>query len=137
MATLYRTMRKDEDGSPLVAPSTSLLSPARGLGVRVIVDIPLDEEGFVDRDTDGMSVAHDSPEHLPDHRRPVSLGGESIDPLWKIEEEEIGDTLNYRLDEPPPGHGLIEPAWRMRLEDYELALAETREAWTECPEPLG
>jgi hypothetical protein len=137
MATLFRTMRADHDGKPLVAPSTSILSPARGLGVRAVVDIPLDEEGCVEADTDGMSVAQDSPDLLPDHRRPVWLGGESDDPLWEIQEEEIGEALNYRLDEPPPGHGVIEPAWRMTLEEFELALAETRDAWTETPQPLG
>jgi hypothetical protein len=46
--------------------------------------------------------------------------------------DEIRDVLNYRLDEPPPCHGVIEPAWRMTLDDYELALAETHDAWAEC-----
>jgi hypothetical protein len=135
MATLFRAMRADPDGRPWVAPSTSLISPARGLGVRLVVDIEMDDEGFVGPG-DGMSVAQDSPEHLPNHRRPRWLGGEGDDPLWQIEEDEIGETLNYRLDEPPTGHGVIEPAWRMILEDYELALAETRDAWTECPQPV-
>jgi hypothetical protein len=84
-----------------------------------------------------MSVAQDSPAHLPPHRRPATLGGESDDPLWQIQEEDLGDALNYRLDEPPPGHGVIEPAWRMTLEEYELALAETRDVWTASPDPLG
>lgn len=137
MATLYRTMRRDADGHPMVIPSTSVLSPARGLGVRPVLDISMDDAGHVEPDTNGMSVAQDAPEFLPEHRRPVSLGGESDDPQWRIEEEELGAALVYRLDEPPPRHGVIEPAWRMTLEEYELAIAETREAWTECPEPLG
>jgi hypothetical protein len=129
-------MRKEYDGRPMVLSSTSLLSPARGLGVRPEIDIPVDEDGYVGPDEDGMSVAQDSAEHLEAHRRPRWLGGESDDPLWRIEEEDIGDALNYRLDEPPPGHGVIEPAWRMLLDDYEIALAETRDAWTECPQPV-
>jgi hypothetical protein len=133
MATLYRAMRMDPDGRPLVASSTSLLSPARGLGVRPLVDISVDDDGYVEAGLDGMSVAQDSPDYLPDHRRPTALGGESDDPLWQIDEDEIGEALNYRLDEPPPGHGVIEPARRMTLEEYELALAETRDAWTACP----
>jgi hypothetical protein len=124
-------MRRDEDGRPLVIPSTSVSSPARGLGVRPVVDISFDETGFVEPGTNGMSVAQDSPDFLPDHRRPWELGGESDDPLWQIEEEDLGDALTYRLDEPPPHHGVIEPAWRMTLDEYELALAETRDAWTE------
>jgi hypothetical protein len=127
----------EDDGLPMVIPSTSVLSPARGLGVRPVFDISVDEADFVEPGGDGMSVAQDSPEYLPDPRRPVSLGGESSDPLWQIEEEHLGEALTYRLDEPPSHHGVIEPAWRMTLEDYELALAETRDAWTESPEPLG
>ena len=84
-----------------------------------------------------MSVVEDSPEYLTDARRPQSLGGESKDPLWRVEVEDLGDALVYRSSEPPPMHGVIEPAWKMTLEDYELALAETREVWTECPEPLA
>jgi hypothetical protein len=126
-------MRMDGDGKPLVTPSTSILSPARGPGVRVVVDIPVDGDGFVEPGTNGMSVAQDAPDFLPDHRRPRWLGGESDDPLWGIEEEDLGEALAYRLDEPPPHHGVIEPAWRMGLEEYELAIAETRDAWTHCP----
>jgi hypothetical protein len=89
MATLYRTMRMEDDDRPMVIPSTSVLSPARGLGVRPVFDISVDEDGFVEPDGGGMSLAQDSPEYLPDPRRPVSLGGESTDPLWQIEEETL------------------------------------------------
>jgi len=80
----------EDDGRPMVIPSTSVLSPARGLGVRPVFDIAVDGAGFVEPGGDGMSVAQDSPEHLPDPRRPASLGGESNDPLWQIEEEHLG-----------------------------------------------
>lgn len=119
----------------MVVSSASLRSAARGLGVRPSVDISVDDDGFVEPG-EGMSVAQDSPDYLPEHRRPTSLGGDSDDPLWEIEEDDLGDALNYRLDEPPEGHGVIEPAWRMGLEDYELALAETREVWTESNEDV-
>src|SRR5689334_20370385 len=89
VATLYRTMRKEYDGRPVVASSASLLSPARALGVRPEIDIPVDDDGYVGPGEDGMSVSQDSPEHLPSHRRPRWLGGESDDPLWQVEEDDI------------------------------------------------
>jgi len=105
MATLYRTMRDDGEGRPMVIPSTSTLSPARGLGVRPVFDIAVDDNDFVEPDGDGMSVVQDSPTHLDEPRRPISLGGDSKDPLWRVEQEDLGEGLVYRLDEPPPYHG--------------------------------
>jgi hypothetical protein len=119
-------MRPAGDGGPLVAPT------ARSLGARSEIDVLVDEEdGHVEPGTGGMSVAQDSAEHLPVHRRPPSHGGTGPDPIWVIDEDDLGEALMYRLEEPPPGHGLVEPAWRMPFEDYEIALAETRDSWTE------
>jgi hypothetical protein len=55
------------------------------------------------------------------------------DPLWQIEEEELPLSLSFRIDEPPPGHGVIEPRVRMSLDDYEAALATTRTLWRQTP----
>jgi hypothetical protein len=126
MATLYRAIRIDYDGRPLLAPT------ARGLGVRPDIDIPVDDAGMVEPGTGGMSVAEGSLEHLPAHRRPPAHGGTGLDPVWRIEEDDLGEGLTYRLEEPPPAHGMVEPAWGMHLEEFELALAETRDLWTEC-----
>jgi hypothetical protein len=127
MATLYRAMIKDSDGKPLVVPT------ARGLGVRPVIDIPVDDEGRVEPESGGMSVARDDPAYLPPHRRPPSHGGTGSDPVWEIDEEELGEALVCRLDVPPEGHGLVEPLLVMTLDDYELALAETRDGWREVP----
>jgi len=115
----------DSDGRPLVVPT------ARGLGVRFEADIPVDEAGQVQPGTGGMSVAEESPQSLPSHRRPASHGGTGLDPVWMIAEEDLTEALIYRLDEPPPGHGMVEPAWEMSFEDFEIALAETRDLWAE------
>lgn len=41
-----------------------------------------------------------------------------------------GADLAYREDPLQPGvHGFVEPSRRMTLEDYERALAATREMW--------
>ena len=50
--------------------------------------------------------------------------------IWELDTDDLPDTVAY---EPDPGahptHGLLEPAWSMTLEDFELALAETRDSW--------
>lgn len=120
---LYRSMKEDPgDGRPLV------VGTARGLGVRV-GEIPWDEEGNVELESGGMSVALGRPEHLVEHRRPRSLGGTGPDPVWGIDENELGEQLVCRPDPDLAGHGFIEPVRPMPLEEYELALAETRDAW--------
>jgi hypothetical protein len=103
---------------------------ARGLGVRSLIDIPVDEDGMVEPETGGMSVSPESPEHLPVHRRSESFGGTGPDPVWEISDEELGEGLIYREDyvESLP-HGLVEPAWRMRLDEYEDLLGATRTLW--------
>src|SRR4051812_27407858 len=116
---LYRAMIADGD-HPLV------VSTARGLGVRPEIDIPVDEYGQVEPG-EGMSVAHTAFEFLPEHRRPPSAGGTGKDPLWKISSDDLPAALSYRPDDDVPGHGFIEPSWAMTIEEYELALAETRE----------
>lgn len=122
---LYRAMRSDSDGHPLLLPA------ARGLGVRPEADIPINEAGNVEPGTGGMSVAVRSPMSLPGHRRPPTFGGTGLDSVWEIGEEDLSDALALRLDEPPPDHGLVEPAWEMSFEDFQDALAETRESWSE------
>jgi hypothetical protein len=85
----------EDDGRPLI------VGTARGLGVRDGEIVP-DEEGVVEPESGGMSVAMETPENLVKHRRPP---------------------------EAPKGHAFIEPVHPMALEEYELALAETRDAW--------
>ena len=65
-------------------------------------------------------------------RRPPEHGGEGDDPVWKIDEGDIGDRLVYSVDPADPMHGFIEPAFQMPLEDYQEALAETRQLWRQC-----
>ena len=119
---LYRAMIEAEDGRPLV------VSTARGLGLRA-GEIPLDEGGRVEPETGGMSVAHGRPEGLVEHRRPKDLGGTGKDPVWEISADELGDQLAYRDDPDLEGHGFIEPRYPMHLEEYTLAIAETRDVW--------
>ena len=49
------------------------------LGARPDIDIPVDEDGLVAGGDGGMSIAPDSPENLPAHRRPAEHGGTGKD----------------------------------------------------------
>jgi hypothetical protein len=122
---LFRSMIEAEDGRPL------LVSTARGLGLRA-GEIPLGEGGQVEPETGGMSVAHGSPDNLIEHRRPKEFGGTGKDPVWEISADELGEALAFRDDPELEGHGFVEPRYPMHLEEYTLALAETRDIWRKC-----
>src|SRR5690242_21251496 len=97
--SVYRAMREDPAGGPMVGPT------ARTLGVRPGDDI-LVVAGQVSPGTGGVSVAPDSPMSLPDHRRPPELGGTGKDPVWGIDIDSLGDRVNFRQDKS--NHGLLE-----------------------------
>ena len=125
MTELFRYMIEDRDGRPLIAQT------AKGLGVRA-GEILSDGEGYVEPGTGGMSAVLD-PRYLPKYRRPPKFGGDGEHPVWEIAEDERGEALTFRLDDKPePKHGVVEPAWRMTLDEYVEALAETRDSWRVC-----
>lgn len=107
-----------------------------GLGVRVPIDIRPDRDGRV-RPADpsrprgkGMSVCPDEPERMYDERKPRAMGGRCPLALWKIEEERLGNKLRFRADSGDlPRHGVVEPAYEMLLQDYRVAIQDTRESW--------
>jgi hypothetical protein len=123
-ARLYRSMKIVSDGYPAPGPT------ARTLGVRPDIDIPVDVDGVVVGGEGGMSVAPDSADHLPEHRRPPSHGGTGKDQVWELDVADLGDSLVYREDPLMPGiHGFIEPRRPMAFFEFEAALVETRQAW--------
>jgi hypothetical protein len=125
MPLLYRAMEEDGEGRPFVG------STARCLGIRAGDDIPVDDEGEVEPFSGGMSVTPHTPAELPFFRRPPSYeGGTGKDPAWEIDSGNLGEGLVYRPDDARPDtHGFVEPAWRMRLDEYEDLLALTRDSW--------
>ncbi|MCO7224749.1 fibronectin type III domain-containing protein [Pleionea sp. CnH1-48] len=118
---LYRGMKGDSNG-----PETG--ASARTLGARPDTDIPVDCKGCVHPDTGGVSVAPDTPQNLPRHRRPSEHGGTGKDPVWSIKSSQLGEKLKYVQDSDT--HGTIQPSKSMRLEEYQEALSETKDSWS-------
>ena len=126
---VFRAMKEDIDGKPLVGSSSSKL------GVRIegqYRDIPINEDGTVHPKTGGMSVTPDTPEGLPKRRLPKSLGGEGRDPVFSFEVIDLPSTLALRRDKP--SHALVEPSKSCLFEEYEQNLHGTREDWVKCHE---
>jgi hypothetical protein len=118
-------MKPDEDGLP--KPGSS----ARTLGARCNIDIPINEDGFVEPEMGGMSVSPPPPENLPYIRRPPKYGGTGKDPVWAVDTDKLPEELGYRPDpERPDEHGFIEPSRRMVFEEYQRAIHATRGLWT-------
>jgi hypothetical protein len=129
MTKLYRAMVKDEGNG----------KPARGrsrryLGVRVgeDADIAVDEDGVVHPGEEGLSVNPESPRHLPEHKLPPQLGGRGEDPVWYIDDGDLGDELAFvpdpTADKP---YGFIAPAYAMDADAYMDALWGTQAYWYE------
>ena len=135
MPLIYRSMSADGD-KPLIGAS------ADALGVRVPPahrsDIVPDASGFVSFGTGGMSVApawRDLPLHrIPSRLRDLVQGARGKNSLccWKMGEGEfaagsVAARLLLRLENAR--HGLVEPAQKMSLDDYQADLAATRDQW--------
>jgi hypothetical protein len=125
---LFRDM--DVEGNvPMVGPYNFTL------GVRTD-EPPLDIEvrdGLVQPEPEGrkgrgMSVAPDDPQNLSTRHRPPVLDGTGSFPVWSISSGDLGPRLHYRPTSPT--HGVIEPAYRMPLDEYEEAIEVTRTRWT-------
>lgn len=131
MPRIYRSMTREGD-QPKVGPS------ARTLGVRPGIDVTPDPNGNVRPETGGMSVAP-SWRVLPPWRIPKRLDsmvpgatGKDEDACWSFGEgpfecSPVNDQLSFRPDSAD--HGLVEPAAIMNLDDFQAALAATRDEW--------
>lgn len=119
-------MREEADGAPRIGPSS------RALGARPGIDVPaLASNDVVLTGQGGISVSPLDPSNLPMHRRPRSLGGRGDDPVWSIEVSDLGPELCYRPDpDNPSRHGFIEPSGPTTLQEFQDALASTRQRWT-------
>jgi hypothetical protein len=124
MLLLFRAMKETGIGLPEVGSS------ARALGVRPGLDVPsIKSDDLVLPSQGGMSVSPDEPGNLPYFRRPPLFQGVGRDPVWCIEESELGPDLVYRPDPSQIGHGFVEPAHSMTLDAFQRALALTQSHW--------
>jgi hypothetical protein len=132
MPRVFRAMRKDADGLPLVEQSAS------GLGVRPGVDIDVDPRGDVLVNAKGMSVSPNwrdlplfrIPERLR-HLKPGARGSNNTFCLCSGSGPfQRGDFAEGLTLEPDSAiHGTIAPARLMPLDDYRSALEATRPTW--------
>ncbi|MEX1263097.1 MAG: ADP-ribosylglycohydrolase family protein [Actinomycetota bacterium] len=75
------------------------------------------------------------PRFLPDHRRPPTLGGTGKDPVYRLRDRHLPNTLEVRRDPDLEGHALLEPRRAMAIESYEEALVSTRRRWRRIIDP--
>ncbi|HEX3477833.1 MAG TPA: hypothetical protein VHT91_22580 [Kofleriaceae bacterium] len=132
MPKVYRAMTPTSSGLPQVAAT------ARSLGVRVPTDVAPDEAGDVHPGRRGMSVAPDVVS-LPLHRIPKRLAhlrlgaiGPDTDVVWSHGEGRFlagRVAAHLALVPDKPEHGVVAPDTKMRLADYEAALAATQPGW--------
>ncbi len=131
MPLIYRSMTRDGN-------RPGLGSTARALGVRVPGDLP-DLGGLVVPGTGGMSVSRAWRE-MPAWRIPIRLkplepkaaGKQSDLYCWSMGEGPfargyVADGLRLRPDDPT--HALVEPSDTMTIDEFQLALAATRDQW--------
>jgi hypothetical protein len=128
---LYRSMKESPTGAPVPGPGKRLLGcvptgpllivdPNQRPDIRVVA-------GRVRPGTGGMSVAPDSPYNLPRHRKPPRFGGIAKDPVWEMDEADLGPDLQFVADSLQ--HGTIQPMREMTIDDYQAALARTASNW--------
>jgi hypothetical protein len=88
MASLFRSMKEDDGGVPEAAAN------ARALGVRPGIDVPaVGDEETIQPGQGGVSVSPDDPLNLPAFRRPPQFQGTGKDPVWVIDEAQLGPDL--------------------------------------------
>ena len=133
---LYRSMKKDEDGLPVVEAS------AKGLGVRSgrpkHNDVDLTDTGEVVLNGKGMSVASEWRKlkswQIPSRLRVQWEGATGPEYLacfrlgdYRFINQEINDDLAVKTDGPT--HAVISPRRQVLLKEFEQALAATRKDW--------
>jgi hypothetical protein len=123
---LFRTMREDTDGMPILGMGSRTLGIRPGNMLTPDVDAVNPTDIVVPGDG-GVSVTPDDPANLPYPRRPMSLGGKGRDPVWYIEADDLTPTLQSIPDSPI--HGAIEVSGPMSLQEFQDAVAATRSKW--------
>ncbi len=127
MPLMFRAMRQDADGLPLVGPSASTL------GVRPGIDIDVDHHDQVILNHKGMSVSP-SWQDMPLFRIPKRLGGQGKNNTFcykrgSLPFRQTPFALGLELLPDSPTHGVVRPRKVVPLAQFEADLAATREEW--------
>lgn len=142
MPRIVRAMKSDGP-YPLIGASKKALGAEIGSGRNH--DLGVDANSFVRPETGGMSV---SPtwRDLPGHRIPRRLRvlcpkatGNDLFDCWQFGDGAfidgaVTDELSLRTDHLT--HGVVEPSYDMPADNYQAALASTRESWSLIPETV-
>jgi len=136
MPKIFRAMKADDDGKPVVESSS------KGLGVRSggpDADVDLDDSGLVILNAKGMSVApswrelpfHRIPKRLK-HMAPKARGSDDTSCFrmgkGRFESDYLATGLTLIRDSPT--HGVVAPLNNTTLEQFQRHLAETKGQWT-------
>jgi hypothetical protein len=137
MPKIYRSMRKADDGKPLVDMSGKGLG-VRGEPVNGVVDVDIDQGGNVVLNGKGMSVApswRELPIFLISKRLkdkvPGARGAPSLFSFTlgagAFADGPVAEGLDLKVDAPQ--HGLVVPQAAVPLDHYQRHLANTRDQW--------
>lgn len=130
MPRVFRVMRMDSDGLPLVDD--------RSLGVRPLVDIDLDKSGNVLVNRKGMSVAPNwrdiNVTRIPRRLRSIVVGaaGSNSASCFRMGDGPFAQgafASGLTLEPDSSTHGTIAPAEVVPLATYRADIEATRPAW--------
>jgi len=130
MPRVFRVMKKDVDGLPIVS--------ATGLGVRSGIDVDLDPEGYVLVNCKGMSVAPNwrdiNVERLPKRLRAIVPGarGSNNTSCFRSGSGAFGRGVFAKgliLEPDSATHGNVAPVLSVPFDSYTADLAATRPDW--------
>ncbi len=137
MPKIYRTMRKADDGKPVVDATGKGLG-VRGEPVNGVVDVDLDQDDKVILNGKGLSVAptwRDLPIFLISKRLKDKFpGARGASDLYcfvhgtgPFADGAVADGLDLQVDTLI--HGVVVPRVAVPLNQYQLDLARTRDEW--------
>jgi hypothetical protein len=137
MPKIYRSMKEEDDGKPVVDATGKGLG-VRGMPVNNITDVDLDSNGKVILNGKGMSVAstwRDLAPHLVSKRLqdklPKARGSVQLRCFTMgdgpFQHGPMADGLDFKRD--TARHGLIVPNSSVTLDQFQDDLANTRDRW--------
>ncbi len=118
---LYRTMKVAPDGKPLVGKKRNMLgvrpTDPNNRNPKAVFDVPAVNDNDIVPLGKGLSTSLD----------PLILRVDPGEAMFEIESNDLDPALMQNPDNPP--HCLIQPSSTLTLDDFQQALADTRDLW--------